>query len=252
MLITLAADPTSNLDWEIDTEQKGIFYLDFGWKILNPFDSATFNSHMLAVEEFARRFPHAKKVVLARTDGEFSKLLSPTEKMEARSEESGLEHELFCAGLFSEYLHRLASALPEETIPMIIVDIAGKEKIANLMLLFCKRRFEHFQLIFSNISLPIEGEANVIISLPQDQKYRASIFAPLLSELTDYKCIPEELLNEHWDEVDAIVVDPESLGPAGRRMLCGFDAAGGLIVSTRGPLDFANETSLDEFRSRGI
>lgn len=246
-LITLPADPASSLDWGPLSEEKGIFYLDFGWKTIDPFDTAAFNSHLLAVMEFSRQFPDAKKVVLAKTTGQFSQVLAPTEKMEQRSQESGLQHELFCAKLFSEYLHRLASALPDETIPVIMVEIADQNAIADLMLLFCKRRFEHFELSFSNITLPIEGNRNMIISLPQDTLYQPSLYLPLFTSLSDYKCIPEELLNEHWDEVEAIIVDPETLGPSGRRMLYGFEAAGGLIVSMRGPLGFSNETSLDEF-----
>jgi hypothetical protein len=250
-LITLQAGPTSNLDWELDAEQKGTYYLDFGWETINPFDFATFNSRLLAVEEFAKRLPQAEKVVLARIDGDFSKLIEQTEKLDLICQESNVSPELVCADLFSQYLHRLASALGDETTPAIIVDISDTEKIPDLMLLFCRRRFEHFELIFSTIALPIEGSQNVIISLPQDEKYQPSTFGPLFAGLS-CKCIPEELLNEHWDEVDAIIVDPDTLGPAGMRMLYGFDAAGGLIVSTRGPLGFSNETSLEEFRSRGI
>lgn len=228
MLITLPADPSSNLDWEISAD--GLYFLDFGWKKLDPFDLATFNSNLLAVQEFAKRFPNAKRVVLARTDGHFSKFLAPSEKMEERSLESGLKHEIFCAELFSQYLHRLASALPDETEPVVLVDIANKDQFAEMVLLFCKRRFEHFQLMFSAISLPIEGEASTIVSLPQDQKYDPEIFGPIFSSLENFKCIPEELLNEHWDEVDSIIVDEQSLGPMGKRMLNGFEAAGGEIL----------------------
>ncbi len=94
-MLTLPAGPSSALDW--DPTLKGTYFLDFGWDALDPFDLALFNANMLAVEEFAKRFPHAKKAVLARTNGQFSKLLKFSEKMEQRSLESGLSHELFCA-----------------------------------------------------------------------------------------------------------------------------------------------------------
>lgn len=235
MLITLPAGPSSNLDW--DPTLKGTYYLDFGWKTLDPFDTAAFNARMLAVEEFTKRFRHAKKVVLAKITGELSTFLKSSEK-----------NELFCAELFSEYLHRLASALPDEAEPMILVETAGN--FAAMVLIYCKRRFEHFKLI---TDLPIEGNQNVIISLPQDQLYDPAVFVPLYNSLENFKCIPEELLNEHWEGVDAIIVDPESLGPSGKRMLYGFEAAGGCIISTKDPLGFASESSLDNWnRSRGI
>ncbi len=119
-----------------------------------------------------------------------------------------------------------------------------------MVLIYCKRRFEHFKLM---TELPIEGDQKVIISLPQDQLYDPAVFAPLYNTIDNFKCIPEELLNEHWEGVDAIIVDPESLGPSGKRMLYGFEAAGGLIVSTKDSLGFASESSFDTWnRSRGI
>ena len=54
MLITLPADSSSNLDWDVDPHFKGIWHLDFGWKTLDPYDTAGFNSHLFAVEEFAK------------------------------------------------------------------------------------------------------------------------------------------------------------------------------------------------------
>lgn len=250
MLITLPADSSSNLDWDVDPDFKGIWHLDFGWKALDPYDTAAFNSHLLAVEEFAKRLPNAKKVVLAKIQGKFSELLSASEKVEERFVESGaLNFELFCAQLFSEYIHRLASALPEEAQPMISIEMCAGQKFEEMVLIFSRRRFEHFQLIFTNEAIPIEGDAKIAVSLPADSKYNLETFASLFNSLegVDYKCIPEELLNEHWEGVDYLIVDPEFLGPAGKRMLYGFEAAGGVIVSTRGPIGFADETSLEAF-----
>jgi len=248
-VITLAADPSSNLDWNIEDDRKGIWHLDFGWKNLDPYNTTLFNSYMLALDTFAKRFPNAQKVVLACTNGRFSEIFSSSERIDETFKESGLEYELFCAKLFSEYLHRLASALPEDAEPTLLVDIVDKENFAELVLLFCKRRFEHFVLLFPNIVLPIEGEAPIAISLPQDELYNPQTFVELFQKLQgrQFKCIPEELLNEHWVGVDYLIVDPESLGPSGKRMLYGFEAAGGQIISTRGPLGFAIETSFEEF-----
>ena len=230
-MITLCADPTSDLDWEETPNEGGIFHLDFGWNKLDPHNVAQFNANLFAIEQFAKQFPHAKKVVLAISDGNFDSLLSFSKPIEAPE-----DFELFCAQIFSEYLHRLASALPEETIPAIVFSIPKEADFAKLVLLLCRRRFEHFELQFSGQNIPIIGDAKVAVSLPQDALYDPKIFQEIFNSLQGraFKCIPEELLNEHWDGVDELIVHAPTLGETGKRMICGFEAAGGVVVYKNG------------------
>ncbi len=203
-LTLLDARPSSDLAWE-NVSFKGIFYLDFGGFDL--FDEAKFNANMLAVEEFAKRFPNAEKVILAWTNGQME---DPQ--------------------IFSDYLHRLASALPDITTPVLLCDITKEQKMEDLVIPFCKRRFAHFELLFSDQRIPIEGDESVIVVLPQDEQYDSVLFGALFASLdVEFKCIPEELLNEHWGGVDVLVVEPNSLGEVGKRMLLGFEAAGGKV-----------------------
>ncbi|NGX37864.1 MAG: hypothetical protein K1000chlam2_01029 [Chlamydiae bacterium] len=206
-IVRLPADPLHDLHWEASSE--GIYHLDFGWEKLNLIDPSLFQANFLAVEEFGKRFPDAEKVILARSDGTF-----PIDVQ-----------------VFSEYLHRLASALPEETTPVILFDLDEGCPFASLVLKLCRRRFEHFELLFSGVRIPIVGEESIIVSLPQDSLYDEKTFQPLFSRLegTPFKCIPEELLNEHWEGVDQIMVERSTLGEMGKRMLQGFEATEGEI-----------------------
>lgn len=228
--IRLDASYASDFVWE--EEGEGIYFLDFNLYELDPFNLGQFHAHVFAIEEFNRRFPHVKKVVLARTAGEFSKIFKKSENMECLRSDAKVDIETFYAQLFSEYLHRLSSMLAEDITPLLLCEFSKKQNIEHFILPFCKRRFEYISLIFSEEVLPIEGKQSTIVALPQDELYSPGSFAPIFKDLKgkDFKCIPEELLNEHWDGVDNIIVVSEFLGPIGKRMLCGFEAAGGTII----------------------
>jgi len=227
------ASPLSDLAWDPSPDSDGTYEIDFGFKAIDPFDLATFNQHLLAVEEFAKTFPEAGRVVMARLDGDFASLITQNETFEQQLEESGLGLDLFCVQLFSDYLHHLASALPDSAEPAVVVSLKEGLDRAAMILTFCKRRFEHFTLLFEGESLPISGTQERVVSLPQDDRFDAAFFSEFLKGLVSYKCIPEELLNEHWDEAAEIIYDSETIGDLGNRMLLGFEAAGGVIKKAR-------------------
>lgn len=234
----------SDLVWDENPDPEGKYCLDFGWEKLNPLDEAIFHRDYLAVEAFSKAFPNAQRVVMAHLNGDFASLIDLNEDLGRRCKEEGLSPEIFCAQLFSDYLHRLASALPEEAIPAVVVDPKKEMNRALLILLFSRRRFEHFQLLFEGKPLPVEGEASTILSLPQDNRFDSTFFTQILEDYPSVKCIPEEFLNEHWDEASEIVYDPETLGELGERMLLGFEAAGGITKK--------GQVKTQPFRSRGI
>lgn len=230
-MTTLCAKPSSDLDWPKKEDPGGIYYLDFGWNQINPYNPAHLSSRQLAVEEFAKQFPSAKKVLFAISSGQFQNIFEFSEAMEEKAKESPQNYELFCVELFSEYLHRLASLLPEEMTPFVFFDLPKEASFSKLALFLCKRRFEHLQLEFSDQVIPIEGNASTIISLPQDFLYDSEVFEKIFSQIQrPFKCIPEELLNEHWDGVDQVFFHKPTLGDIGQRMLYGFEAAGGEVI----------------------
>ena len=217
-LHTLQADSSSDLDWDLSSKE-GVWHLDFGWdkRPLNPFNPAHFNACLLATIEFSKKIEGPQEVVLLISDGEFQNLLSVD------------EDPLFCAQLMSEYLHRLAYPLPDDVIPTLLLSIDAAQDFAELVIRLCRRRFEHFQLRFTDTQIPIEGEAKIGVSLPSDERYDSALFNTYFRQLPpkEFICIPEEFLNEHWDGLDHILYDPELISDTGKRMLLGFEAAGG-------------------------
>ncbi|NGX39927.1 MAG: hypothetical protein KR126chlam1_01266 [Chlamydiae bacterium] len=257
-MIHLPATLESDLDWS-RADEEGPFFLDFGWDTtpLHPFNEGHFNAYRLAVEEW-NKWKKEGTVFLGRVNGDFSKQFNPSQELEERYREflldenlapTSMNYTLFCANIFSEYLQRLASFCSDEAIPSLIVFLEGLS--AENVLFFCKRRFEHIHLHFTHYSLPLFQKESIGVSLSCDNTFDPSIYNALFSSLKElglsFKCVPEELLNEHWDGIDHLIVDPGTLSETGRRMLYGFEAAGGEIVSTGERLGFSKELLLEEF-----
>lgn len=221
-MIQLDANPFSDLTFEIPKESSQ-FYLDFGWDRfpLDPTSPVHLNAALLAVEELVKQTEGEGEVIFLISDGNLSSLFKEKEQHEP----------LFLANLLSDYLHRLAALLPDRLTPVLQFGIDSCEQLPKLLLLLCRRRFEHFTLRFTHLVVPVEGEAKYALLLPQDEAYDPARFAPVLEALESksFIAVPEELFNEHWDGIDHVIVDPNSLGEIGERMLHGFEAAGGEI-----------------------
>jgi len=219
--ITLPASLSDDLHWDIPeiSDTQILWHLDFG-----PFDltnSAHFHSNLLAVEQFVKQIweNHSE-----RTSGVIL----------THFEENTLMN-LEQANHLSDYLHRLASFLPDECPPIIRIETSEKEW-TQLIHFFCLRRFEYFHLEFIGKKLPVrESDAKIGVVIPSDETINLERLSQMISSLDQknlkYQCIPEELLNEHWGGLETLLVDKSSLSDTGQRMLNGFEAAGGNIIS---------------------
>lgn len=145
-------------------------------------------------------------------------------------EEGGHARRLFCMNVFAEFLHRLASYLPDEIIPYCFFEPAY-EKGAFLRQLFSKERFGAIRLQRE------EKMEKIGVILPKDELCRGEVFeafALLLDDLekahVTFKVIPENLLTEEWQGVEHIYALKEGMTGAGVRMLKGFEASGGEII----------------------
>lgn len=255
--ILLSASLKDDLNWNAQKlEAKkaieqgfSVFWeLDFGLcnHAFCPYESAHFLSYTLALDQFIKECwkefePYTIGISLYR--GKIYPPIKHSEKLLHFFEEFLQDFKgdfiredlfaLFCVNLFSEYLHRLASFLPENLSPYCLLDLSDIASQAKVAQYLCKRRFEHFQLKepFSK-TMP----TSLGICLPVDEKL--DVHALKLLDLTienllkkkiNFRTMSEESINEQWDGIEELIVFPHLLTSQGKRMLLGFEAAGGLL-----------------------
>jgi|GEM_PF-1318944 len=172
---------------------------------------------------------------------------------------------LFAMNVFSAFLHRLVSALPEEILPFAEFDVEGISHLGFLSQLLSKERFSHIHLIFKDSFLPLEAlylnqngkpqsKPNIGVCFPNDPNCLFSIlnqfkglFAELKKRGVSYKIIPEFLMTSSWDELDSVIYLKKSLSSQGKRILQGFFVAGGQLIYIDETSNFENEISFREF-----
>ena len=95
------------------------------------------------------------------------------------------------------------------------------------------------------------------VVLPEMGKVPYDLFDQTVSLLKDsridYVIFPELLMIESWHGLDYILVFSDAVSREGRRMLQGFNAADGKVISVDENLGLDDEILFEEFiRSRGI
>jgi hypothetical protein len=204
MRITLSAGLRSDLNWDLSKEDV-LWHLDFGSLFL--YDQAAFYSYALAIEQFVKRVKKPKGVILYEGS---AAVLENLEK----------------ANVFAEFLHRLASFLPDEIKPYCLFEQAFTPgKFAQLT---SKDRFWHLHLSLEEKDHPLG------LLLPQDEYCTEEVIQELDDILTkeqEVRIVPEVRLNEMWQELDELIVIQEAVSPIGKRHIQGFLAAGGKVRS---------------------
>ena len=224
--VRLPAYPSHDLDWtqqllEIGDSQVLIEF-DFGWNkeplFLN--DPLPFQTSTLALEQFSRVLQgHCAGVILYR--GSLS-ILSTL--VSAEGELTPLE----AATIFGNYLHRLASFLPDDVTSYCLFEDHAGFTAGEAAQLLSYERFTHVQLSLS------AAESSEGVLLPPDELCSPQLIQSLTDLLTQnplLRVIPERRLNELWNGLDELVVFEEILTLQGKRQLLGFEAAGGKIRS---------------------
>lgn len=239
---TIAAEGKFLL-WEIDL---GLCSLQ-----LTPEDSASFYSFSLALEQFSKKvWPVFQEqtfgTVLYRGSSDFLSIF-PSSFWETESSDK----QLHSTQLFSEYLHRLISFLPDLVLPFALIDLPGEISAARQAQLFSRERFESICLGLRGSKTPFAGlrwkegvlystlqeAASLGICLPYDDSIDEELLKNLDALVADLNCkgipfriAPEEKLMEEWDGLDKLVVFSNTLSPRGKRKLLGFSAAGGEVI----------------------
>ncbi|MCI5052305.1 MAG: tRNA (guanine-N(7)-)-methyltransferase [Simkaniaceae bacterium] len=137
---------------------------------------------------------------------------------------------LYCVDVLSNYLHRLSALLPEESEVLVRFDYTGVESESMIEQLLSSDRFAHLKILGREI-IP----SNRAICLPSDEMMSEEIVKQL-DEIfyvvrAPYKVIPEGTFNENWHEIDEVIVVSQALSNVGKRMLHGFCAAGGRVLT---------------------
>ncbi|MEL7431341.1 MAG: hypothetical protein AAGI90_02265 [Chlamydiota bacterium] len=156
------------------------------------------------------------------------------------------------------FLDRLASfcrAVPDELPIFLCFDVSNLSPSKAIGLLH-QKHFTHFPLILRGATFPFpafswgRGLGTYGTVLEEED---LGLLVPdhlcddLLSRLqgVGYRILYKEFANNDWSSLSAILFDEDT--PAVRRILRGFQAAGGRIVSKEGAFGLEGEESLDSY-----
>ncbi len=188
-------------------------------------DTGVFFSLTLALEEFVRSvLPEFREktlgTLLFRGSIEIFEVL-------------GKGDALAGADFLADYLHRLASFLPDEVSAYCFFEGGNIYSVGKRAQLLSKDRFWHVHLSLEEALIPSLG-----VLLPEDAFCSPSVLEALTDILEGlepgtYQVIPEVRLTEMWQGLDTLIVIEEGVSHQGRRKLQGFEAAGGEVRKVR-------------------
>jgi hypothetical protein len=102
----------------------------------------------------------------------FSEFLEDQKELSSNPETRTIQHELFSADLFAQFLHRLLSILPEELEVKCQFDVTAFNNSALLAALFSRTRFEYLKFLLKGTTLPFEArDARVGLLIPRIRPY---------------------------------------------------------------------------------
>ena len=234
---------------------------------------------------------HITAIILYRGTGSFKGTIAQDAslyadfmmwKRELFKEESVSDHmmRLFSMELFMQVLHRIAAPLIDEIPLVALFDLADSSRASYQAEILSASYFpyilpgvKHSKIHFKGFGWGQPGNLGTIghkyspliqkeptnlgIVLPPIGSVPYDLFDEVIQELVknkiDYSIFPETLMTENWHGLDHILVFSESVSSEGRRMLQGFNAAAGQVITVGESLNLAEEINSKEFiRSRGI
>lgn len=164
---------------------------------------------------------------------------------------------LFYRDIALNYLNDLIDRLPQSLEPFILLDAQNVQEPLALAELLYEDDFEKMHIAIKNSILPIHGlvwkvgesvtgyishqqmqisepkETHIGVCLPPPgslwQEALNQTLVALNQSKTPYRLILEKNIAAEWDGLEKIFVVGELLSESGRRMLKGFEAAGGMI-----------------------
>ncbi len=189
-------------------------------------------------------------------------------------------YRIFSMELFMQYLHRVSASLIDDIPLVALFDLKDSLRPSYQAEILSKSFFpyilpgvKHSCVAFNGFGweergslgsighkayLPLEtSEILFGIAVPEIGKMPYDLFdqtiAFLEKQSISYHLFPESLMTENWRGLNHVLVFSETLTDEGIRMLRGFNAAGGVVITIGERLNLVEEIELEEFvRSRGI
>jgi len=166
--------------------------------------------------------------------------------------------QLYCRDVLTAYLTLLLNPLPKNTPIYLLLDAGEIHDSVHQANLLSNPSFSSFSLCVKGTSFstehPLQNNhahkmffdknsptskqltiAKTALCLPPSFKpSQYEIFRNALDTLIKkkepFRIIPEALLTAEWDGLDEVIVSEHLLSPQGKRMLQGFNAAGGNVI----------------------
>ncbi|MBM3197811.1 MAG: hypothetical protein FJZ58_00960 [Chlamydiae bacterium] len=262
-----------------------VWDLDFGFAHKPIFlqDTATFFAATLLIEEFLETLwkpfqEHTLAVCLFRGDVDVAKYFLWTEQQEqlylermqdfAILSQEEVAHDflrkIFAVDVFSDYLHRLTSVLPDTLPAICCFDVTSMSSASASAFLLSKDRFPYVLLAVKGAWFPFgqlswekglslggwigrskpplieEKGVSIAFCLPSLENKKLSwshfhqideILEKLSHSGRSYRIVEERYLHESWDGIDDLIVCSELLEEEGLRKVKGFLAAGGRVIT---------------------
>jgi len=262
ILVDLACEPNSDLNWTLPSTSKKILW-NFQFGLESPFFPLTDEFRFQALAASCRHFsetvwPTYKDQtiggILYRGSADFFSHFLWNDLQKANQEEwqerfPTAHPQLFSADAFASYFQLLAHLLPDELPLVLCMDIRYLPSLARSLNLVSRERFEHFLLAIRGEKWPQDAylwdensltfhsrEASIGLCFPQSASFTEEKFFEFDKILLDlyesnqpFRVVFEEFLTEQWENLDEILILPNSLSSIGQRKLKGFEAAGGKV-----------------------
>lgn len=268
-IIELDARLSSDLKWDVSPE-KGcplFWHLDFGFheKLPSFHQKGVLSSYLIAIEEFIER---CLKPYMSETQGVY--LFRGTleqacqiqwsidleeDFLEWRKDLSELQdlRTYYEVQVFSEYLHRLAAALPDELKAIAAIDVTQCTSPSRLAQMLSLEHFSYVEVeaheMYESHNDAAVGVALPLLSYNSDKTFDEidQVLNSLREKEIPYRVIPESHLTEEWAGLDDLILFSQVISRQGIRKAQGFAAAGGRAVLVGDSLELPEEISLTDF-----
>lgn len=175
------------------------------------------------------------------------------------------DNQLFSARAAAEYLNLLANRLPDTLKCFALVDLSGVLEPFLVAQMLNKELYSRLSLAVKNgygLGGELIWEGSCLSPMPTQEAIKIAVYLPsssqninafneMLIELQSkqilFRVIPESMLLMQWERLDYLIVQSKGINSHGRRQLCGFCAAGGIIVFLDEPINLSGEISFAEF-----